>query len=161
MAHPDIEIRLHWIEWFKKFIDLTIALGASSMGSLFGIFTAKDDNDLKVREKRRQQNIDGWHHVGEYAAKKGLSFLSWEPMSISREQGETIKECARLNVDVNNGSPIPFKLCLDVDHKKMDTISNHMVHHPQLIFDLNPINNLILSDADSVTYVVLILQIYD
>ena len=116
LAHPDIEIRLHWIEWFKKFIDLTIALGASSMGSHFGIFTAKDDNDLKVREKRRQQNIDGWHHVGEYAAKKGLSFLTWEPMSISREQGETIKECARLHQDVNNGSPIPFKLCLDVDH---------------------------------------------
>jgi len=45
-----------------------------------------------------------------------LDFISWEPMSISREQGETIKECRRLQDDVNNGSPIPFKLCLDVDH---------------------------------------------
>ena len=116
LAHPDIEIRLHWIDWFKKFIDLTISLGAFSMGSHFGIFTAKDDNDLKVREKRRQQNIDGWHRVGEYAAEKELDFISWEPMSISREQGETIKECRRLQDDVNNGSPIPFKLCLDVDH---------------------------------------------
>ena len=32
------------------------------------------------------------------------------------KQGETIKECERLHEDVNTGSPIPFKLCLDVDH---------------------------------------------
>jgi len=116
LAHPDSETRLYWIDWFKKFVDLTTALGASSMGSHFGIFTARDNNDEAVRETRRRQNIDGWHRVGEYAAYKGLDYISWEPMSIRREQGETIKACRRLQDDVNNGSPIPFKLCLDVDH---------------------------------------------
>jgi sugar phosphate isomerase/epimerase len=116
LAHPDSETRLYWIDWFKKFIDLTVALGASSMGSHFGIFTAKDNNDNSARSIRRKQNIECWHLVGEYAAQKGLNYLSWEPMSISREQGETIKECRRLQDDVNNGSPIPFKLCIDVDH---------------------------------------------
>ena len=86
------------------------------MGSHFGIFTAKDDNDGAAREKRRQQNIDCWHHIGEYAAEKGLGYISWEPMSISREQGETIVECRRLQKDVNKNAPLPFKLCLDVDH---------------------------------------------
>jgi len=116
LAHPDSDIRLYWIDWFKKFVDLSISLGASSMGSHFGILTAKDDDDKAVREKRRQQNIESWHRVGEYATKKGLDFISWEPMSISREQGETIKECRRLQNDVNKASPIPFTLCLDVDH---------------------------------------------
>lgn len=116
LAHPDSDIRDYWIDWFKKFIDISVALGANSMGSHFGIFTAKDNNNSNYRLKRRQQNIDAWHLISEYALDKGLDYLSWEPMSISREQGETIEECRNLHKDVNNGSSIPFKLCLDVDH---------------------------------------------
>ena len=71
----------------KKFVDISIELGSLSMGSHFGIFTAKDNNNANLREKRRKQNIDAWHIIGEYAAKKGLEYLSWEPMSISRELG--------------------------------------------------------------------------
>ena len=41
LAHPDSEIRLYWIDWFKKFVDLSTRLGAFSMGSHFGIFTAR------------------------------------------------------------------------------------------------------------------------
>ena len=37
-------------------------------------------------------------------------------MSIGREQGETISEARRLQDDVNKGTPLPFKMCLDVDH---------------------------------------------
>ena len=37
-------------------------------------------------------------------------------MSISREQGETIPETRKLQQDVNDGAPLPFKICLDVDH---------------------------------------------
>ena len=106
LAHPDSEMRLYWIDWFKKFVDLSIKLGASSMGSHFGIFTETDDKDKYRREERRQQNIAAWHKVGGYAKKLSLDYISWEPMSISREQGETISECKRLQNDVNSGSPI-------------------------------------------------------
>ena len=40
-------------------------------------------------------------------------------MSISREQGETINECKKLQRDVNLNSPLSFKLCLDVDHGEL------------------------------------------
>ena len=40
-------------------------------------------------------------------------------MSISREQGETINECKKLQRDVNLNSPLPFKICLDVDHGEL------------------------------------------
>jgi D-erythrulose 1-phosphate 3-epimerase len=116
LAHPDAEIRQYWISWFKDFIDITVDLGATAMGSHFGIFTHSDNRNLEAREKRRKQNIDGWHVVGEYAKEKGLDFISWEPMSISREQGETLNEARRLQKDVNSGAPIPFRICLDVDH---------------------------------------------
>lgn len=116
LAHPDREVREHWIEWFKRFIDLSVDLGAESMGSHFGIFTKKDNDDPKIRAERRKQNIDAWHIIGAYAKQKGLKFLTWEPMSISREQGETIEAARVLQTDVNKGSPIPFFMCLDVDH---------------------------------------------
>ncbi len=116
LAHPDADIRAYWVEWFKRFVDITVALGSKAMGSHFGIFTAADNNDKRLREERRAQNIENWHVIGRYAKEKGLDFISWEPMSISREQGETLAETHRLQADVNKGAPLPFAICLDVDH---------------------------------------------
>jgi sugar phosphate isomerase/epimerase len=116
LAHPDPEIRQFWINWFKDFSALSVDLGATVMGSHFGIFTHKDNADINIREKRRRQNIEGWHIVGAHAKALGLKYLSWEPMSISREQGETLGEVRRLQKDVNDGAPISFRICLDVDH---------------------------------------------
>ncbi len=116
LAHPDAEVRAHWVGWFKRFADLSVDLGASAMGSHFGIFTHRDNGDSLRREERRRQNITHWHEIAAYAKDKGLSGLTWEPMSISREQGETLAECHRLQRDVNVGAPLPFGICLDVDH---------------------------------------------
>jgi len=116
LAHPDVEIRDHWIKWFKKYVDLSVDLGARSMGSHFGIITHRDNNNLQERVKRREQNIKCWHEIAGYAKDRGLEFITWEPMSISREQGETIEEAHKLQRDVNITSPLPFKICLDVDH---------------------------------------------
>lgn len=116
LAHPESAVRDHWIDWFKRLVDISVELGANSMGSHFGIFTHKDDRDPEVRKLRRRQNIEGWHRIGEYAEKKGLKYLTWEPMSITREQGETIEEAKILQDLVNQGAPIKFYTCLDVDH---------------------------------------------
>ena len=116
LAHPDKEVRDYWIGWFKRYVDLAIELGAESIGSHPGIFTMKDDLDPARRKERRSQNIGSWHEVGKYAKIKGLKYIAWEPMSISREQGETIIEARRLQDDLNKNAPIPFKICLDVDH---------------------------------------------
>ena len=37
-------------------------------------------------------------------------------MSIKREQGEKINSCKKLHKEVNKHSPLPIKICLDVDH---------------------------------------------
>ena len=116
LAHPDPEIRAYWVDWFKRFVDLTIALGAPVMGSHFGIFTMLDDREESRRTERRTQNRAGWHEIAAYAKKQGIEKILWEPMSISREQGQTIAECRRLQIDVNKNAPLPFKICLDVDH---------------------------------------------
>ena len=100
----------YWIDWFKRFIDVSVELGAKSIGSHLGILTAKDNSDLKLREERVSQNIECWHIIGAYAKKKNLEFISWEPMSISREQGETISQTEIINHKLNQNAPIPFKI---------------------------------------------------
>lgn len=116
LSHPDPQIRAYWVEWFKRFVDISVALGAESMGSHFGILTVPDLVDPAGRAQRFQQNIEGWHAIADYAAQKGLAYLTWEPMSLPREYGETLDETERIHTAVNDGSPLPFKLCLDVDH---------------------------------------------
>jgi len=116
LAHPDPDIRKHWVNWFKRLTDISLDLGCDNIGSHFGIFTEKDDRDPRRREERRGQNIAGWHEIAAYGQSKGLRNILWEPMSISREQGETIKEARKLQDDVNKNAPLPFKICLDVDH---------------------------------------------
>ena len=115
LAHPDTEIRNYWINWFKLFADLTVQLGSKVMGSHFGIYTMRDDRDPSIRRQRRTQNIKAWHQVAAYARDCGIEQILWEPMSISREQGETLIECRKLQDDVNLNSPLPFKICLDVE----------------------------------------------
>ena len=119
LAHTDKDIQSYWIKWFKKLVNISSELECPSIGSHFGIFSYKDNNNVILRKKRRRENINNWHVVANFAKKKGLKNILWEPMSISREQGETINECKKLQRDVNLNSPLPFKICLDVDHGEL------------------------------------------
>lgn len=116
LAHPDEQTRKYWAEWFCRFADISVELGAESMGSHFGIFSVNDLKDPKVMKERFSQVVDGWHRIASYAKKAGLKYLAWEPMSIPREMGETTAEAKRIHKAVNDGSALSFKLCLDVDH---------------------------------------------
>ena len=119
LAHSDKEIQKFWINWFKILVNVSSDLDCDTIGSHFGIFSYKDNNNKKLRKIRRKQNIENWHEVAEYAKTKGIKNIMWEPMSISREQGETVYQCKKLQKDVNIASPLPFKLCLDVDHGEL------------------------------------------
>tara|TARA_B100001123_G_C15343592_1_gene1036067 strand:+ start:5882 stop:6793 length:912 start_codon:yes stop_codon:yes gene_type:complete len=119
LAHSDNDIQKFWIKWFKILVNISSELECDTIGSHFGIFSYKDNNSQKLRKIRRRQNIENWHKVAEYAKKQGIKSIMWEPMSISREQGETISECKKLQSDVNKSAPLPFKLCMDVDHGEL------------------------------------------
>jgi D-erythrulose 1-phosphate 3-epimerase len=116
LSHPEHEIRKYWVDWFKKFAEITVELQSTTMGSHFGILTAEDYSDSKLFEERKNQNIEHWHEIADYAKKIGVKTILWEPMSVGREYGETIEKCAILQKQLNTDSPLPFKICLDVDH---------------------------------------------
>ncbi len=123
LAHPDKNIQKYWIEWFKEFADISLAVGSNNMGSHFGILTSKDNNNIQLRQERLRENIENWHEIAKYAKKIGLEYISWEPMSISREQGETQEKAKILQKEVNKNSPLPFKICLDVDHGDLSSLN--------------------------------------
>ena len=116
LSHPDLEVRRHWIDWYKRFVEQSADLGAKAAGGHFGIQTLKDFNDIRSRGERRKQNIDAWHEIGEHARGFGITHLLWEPMSIGREYGETIDSAKKLQLEVNDGAPLPTKMTIDVDH---------------------------------------------
>jgi D-erythrulose 1-phosphate 3-epimerase len=114
-SHPDLNVRAFWIDWFKKFIDIGVQIGATNMSSHFGIMSHHDLRHPMRKEKVLTQTIAAWIELAEYAKSKGMQYLSWEPMSVKREYGETITETKKLQA-LLQGSAIPIKICLDVDH---------------------------------------------
>jgi hypothetical protein len=61
--------------------------------------------------------LDCWREVAGYAKARGLSYLFWEPMSIGRELGHTIKDCQTLQNWIDASElPIPLKPMIDIDH---------------------------------------------
>ncbi|MCD4830512.1 MAG: sugar phosphate isomerase/epimerase [Anaerohalosphaeraceae bacterium] len=121
LAHPDPDLRQYWQEWFCRFADISARLGAEAMGSHLAILTVRDYNDPRLRTERLAEVIDGWKKIAEYASGKGLKYLTWEPMSVPREMGHTIKEARKLQLLLNEDIAIPMKLCLDVDHGDVES----------------------------------------
>lgn len=116
LLHPNDEIRRAWIEWFKKFFELSSFLGAIGSGSHFGIMTVRDWENETLRRIRLEQGVEGWKELSEYGHKVGLQFLLWEPMSVGREVGESISSAQFIQSCCRNGFAIPMKICYDVDH---------------------------------------------
>ncbi|MBM3282683.1 TIM barrel protein [Candidatus Gottesmanbacteria bacterium] len=120
-GHPEAKIRGYWIKWFKRFVDLSVMLGAKSMGSHFGIVSVPDYENMERRRLRFLENVECWRKIAAYGRKCGLEFLTWEPMSIGREYGETIEEVKKIQMALNQHFDIPMLLCLDVDHGDVDS----------------------------------------
>ena len=107
-------ISIYWKEWIKKFIKISSLLGAEGAGSLLGIFTFDDfENNYS---STRKKIINGWLDLAKFGKKCGLKYLIWEPMSISREFGETINKTKFIDKELNKNSKSKFYLCLDISH---------------------------------------------
>ena len=121
LTHPDEEFRNYYVDWFKQFVDITADFGCKHLGSHFAILTQQDLEDSDRRNFLRSNAIQAWHEIAKYAKSRGIEEIYWEPMSISREFGETIHEAIELNQELNLNSPIPFSMCLDVDHGDLES----------------------------------------
>ena len=116
-AHPDAEVRQYYVDWFKGMADIAGDLGAPAIGTQFGIFTFKDYDDPKRRGELMKIALECWRDVAHHAKARGLAWLFWEPMSVGRELGHTLKDTQALQDWIDAaGLPIPLRPMVDIDH---------------------------------------------
>jgi len=116
-VHPDAEVRQYYVEWFKGMADIAGDLGAPAIGTQFGIFTFKDYDNTTRRAEMMSIALDCWREVAEHAKARGLTWLFWEPMSVGRELGHTLKDTQGLQHWIDEARlPIPLRPMVDIDH---------------------------------------------
>jgi len=116
-GHPDEDVRDYYVEWFKGLVDIAADLDCPAVGTQFAILTYRDFDDPARREERLGQALECWRAVADHAARRGLSFLFWEPMSVGRELGHTIGDTSRLQDRLDAaGLAVPLKAMVDIDH---------------------------------------------
>jgi sugar phosphate isomerase/epimerase len=116
-GHPDPEVRHYYVEWFKTMADIAADLGCPSIGTQYAILTFRDFDDADRREALMRAALGCWREVAEHAARRGLAYLFWEPMSVARELGHTQAATQRLQDAIDAaGLPIPLKPMVDIDH---------------------------------------------
>ncbi len=116
-GHPDAEVRAYYVRWFKTFADIAADLGCPAIGTQFAILTYHDHDDEARYRAIMDIALACWRDVAEHAKSRGLSYLFWEPMSVSRELGHTLKATQDLQDWINAGElPIPLLPMVDIDH---------------------------------------------
>ena len=116
-GHPDADVRRYYVDWFKTLADIAADLGCPAIGTQFAIFTYKDWDDDARREDLIRIAIDCWREVGRHAKAKGLTWMFWEPMSVGREFGHTLKAVQALQDRLDASDlPLPLKPMVDIDH---------------------------------------------
>lgn len=116
-AHPDAGVREYYVAWFKGMADIAADLGAPAIGTQFAIFTFRDYDDPRRREEMMRIALGCWREVAEHARARGLAWLFWEPMSVGRELGHTLKDTQALQDWIDAADlPIPLRPMVDIDH---------------------------------------------
>jgi D-erythrulose 1-phosphate 3-epimerase len=116
-GHPDPDVRQYYVGWFKGLVDIARDLDCPAVGTQFAILTYHDYDDEHLRQHRMQDALECWRTVAAHAEKRGLAFLFWEPMSVGREVGHTIKEALRIQATLDSARlAVPLNPMIDIDH---------------------------------------------
>lgn len=116
LLDPDEDMR-RWAEkWYAAAIRFAGALGCDSVGGHFGAMSMHDYLDAERHAALEEQLVGEVHRLASIALDAGLKSLLWEPMPVERELLTTIQGTTRMLDLVNDGSPLPVRLCLDLGH---------------------------------------------
>ncbi len=116
-GHPDEDVREYYLRWFKTMADVAADLNCPAIGSQFAILTYADHDDTERNRSIMEKALACWHKLAEHAQRRGLKYLFWEPMSVSREFGHTLKTTQDLQEWITASNPaIPLVPMIDIDH---------------------------------------------
>jgi D-erythrulose 1-phosphate 3-epimerase len=116
-GHPDAEVRAYYVQWFKTFSDIAADLNCPAIGTQFAILTYRDMDNPTRYSAMIDTALGCWRAVAEHAAKRGLKYLFWEPMSVARELGHTLASTQELQNRIAAAQlPLPLLPMVDIDH---------------------------------------------
>ncbi len=115
LLHPLASMREAATRWYERAIDLTALLGAWGAGGHIGALSVQDAADTGRRQMLLAEMTERLNALADYAADKGLLFLLFENMAVTREYGHSIEEAQALLQGVSS-SGVPLLLCLDLGH---------------------------------------------
>lgn len=116
-GHPDAEVRAYYVQWFKTYADIAADLGCPAIGTQFAILTYRDMDDSARNRSIMDMALNCWRDVAEHAARRGLKYLFWEPMSVARELGHTLQATQELQNWIKAAQlPLPLVPMVDIDH---------------------------------------------
>jgi D-erythrulose 1-phosphate 3-epimerase len=116
-GHPDKEVRDYYSKWFKTFVNIAGDLNCPSIGTQFAILTFKDHDDAQRYRSSMDIALDCWQELADHAKARGLKYLFWEPMSVSREIGHTIAATHEIQHWIDRANlALPLVPMIDIDH---------------------------------------------
>ncbi|MDQ6661070.1 MAG: sugar phosphate isomerase/epimerase [Chloroflexota bacterium] len=115
LLHPDEAMRAAAMRWYERAIDFTTRMGARGTGGHLGALSVQDALDEARKDLLIQEMMERLQSLSRYAAQKGLQFLLFENMAVTREWGHSIEEARTLTDLVTRGG-VPLILCIDVGH---------------------------------------------
>ncbi|MGH3867785.1 MAG: sugar phosphate isomerase/epimerase family protein [Pseudonocardiaceae bacterium] len=116
LLDPDPAARRVALQWWRRAVDVTTALGASAVGGPLGTISVADFGDPAAREQRYRDLIDAVDIISREATSAGLSDVLIEPTPIAREFPSTIDQCQRLLTDLADRGAGRVGLTLDTGH---------------------------------------------
>lgn len=116
LLDPDPAARRVALQWWRRAIDVTTALGASAVGGPLGTISVADFGDPAAREQRYRDLLDAVDVISREAMSAGLSDVLIEPTPVGREFPATIDQCQRLLADLADRGAGRVGLTLDTGH---------------------------------------------
>lgn len=118
---PTKEMRDISVQYFKRAMDMTAAMGTDTVGYPLGGMTHHDAFNHERREQIYHQALDLMHELASYAKTAGLSKILIEPTPVFTEYPSTPQECQRLMKDLDGTTDVPVLLLIDWGHALMES----------------------------------------
>lgn len=112
---PTAASRRRALEWYKRAIEFSAAMGASGTGGHVGAFTVSDYRDPKRQSELALLLKEGLAQLAKYARESGLEYILVENLAAAREPS-TMDGIGRL-LSAGDVDHVPIRLCLDVGHQ--------------------------------------------
>lgn len=120
---PREELRQVALDFFKRAIDMTIAMGTDSIGTPLGGMDHADAYDEKRRAEIYKRTLELVRELASYGKKAGLKQILIEPTPLFTEFPGTPDECVQLMEDLGD-TDIPVLYLLDWGHALMKPFLN-------------------------------------